>query len=113
MYYLLNTAMMPQPGNYELIEIDRETFAEEVSMAAVSGDLKHYIGYASTLTLVEQLTGLDLGGTNREQLTALAHGDQLLIIKLNFRPTSEQKQLDDPNIEDFRFFNAIYRTRED
>ena len=68
MNHLLNSAVMPHAGCYELISISDETFAAGVLEALANEDLTHYISYKSTLTMVEQLVGVSLGELNLSQL---------------------------------------------
>ena len=101
---------MPQPGHYFMKKIDKSEFIEIIqeTVKDPETDLKHYIGYKSTLTLIEHLTKMNMGILNRDK-TELTDGDKLLIIRLKYRATPDQKRLDNPNISDFEFFRAAYK----
>ena len=105
--HLLNAAVMPQPGFYELVEIGSDTFAEEVKDAHHNHDIRHYIGYKSTLTVVEQMTGIDLGQLNFEKVT-LQDGDLFYVIRLKYRATQSEKKEDTPEITDFEDYKGSY-----
>lgn len=105
--HLLNSSVMPQPGSYQLWEITAEAFAAEVRAAAEDHELKHYIGYKSTLTFIEHLTSLDLGELHFEK-AELKDGDMFLVVKLKYRPILSEKIADDPDIRDFRFYKGNY-----
>ncbi|MXV76718.1 DUF1874 domain-containing protein [Candidatus Poribacteria bacterium] len=105
--HLLNAAVMPHPGFYDMQEIDSTAFAELVQEANELGQLKHYIGYESTLAFVQHLTAIDLGGRNMNK-TEMKDGDSFLVIRLVYRPTQEQRRTDNPQLEDFEFFKGIY-----
>lgn len=107
--HLLNSAVMPQPGYYQLESVDKNTWAEQLTEAYSKYDFQHYIGYKSTITVVEQLTGHDMGRMNFDK-TNLANGDQLFIIKLNKRVTPNEKKEDTPHIDDFVFYTGRYFT---
>lgn len=110
--HLLNAAVMPQPGFYDMQAIDAETFTELVQIAEELGQLKHYIGYKSTLTFVEHLAGIDLQGTNGDK-TVMADGDVFLVIRLKYRVNPQQKRADTPEIRDFEFFKGSYAEAQD
>lgn len=108
--HLLNSAVMPKPGFYELREITAEVFAKAVRTANEKDVLRHYIGYTSTRTLVEQLTGIDLQGLRFEK-TELRDGDRFLVVRLKYRPTPAEKKADTPTLSDFEFFKGSYTSR--
>lgn len=101
---------MPKPGFYELWEITAEDFAKEVRSAKENDEFQHYIGYKSTRTLVEQLTGIDLHELRFEK-AELSDGDLFLVVRLKYRPTPAEKIEDNPTISDFEFFKGSYTKR--
>ena len=106
--HLLNSAVMPQPGFYELKGITADQFTEEVERAADGGILLHYIGYKSTLTLVEQMTGINMGELVFKK-TIFEDGDIFLVIRLRYRVTPGEKIADNRNaISDFQFYKGSY-----
>lgn len=113
MIHLLNAAVMPQAGFYELQRISLATFTEEVSEAAADENFKHYIGYQNTLELIESLTGVDLGKINVDQ-TELADGDIFYVARLRRRVSPASKRVatrsdaDALEISDFDFFRGKY-----
>ena len=85
--HLLNSAVMPQQGFYELSEYDGDTWAKKLIEAHSDGEFEHYIGYKSALTVVEQMTGKSFGETSTKK-TDLNNGDFLFIIRLKYRVLS-------------------------
>ena len=106
--HLLNAAVMPQPGIYELHPIDQETFTREVRTAFLDDTLRHYIGYETTLLLIEGISKVSLGGVNRDQ-TTLRDGDVFLIARLIYRVDAAGKRSGrEVSINDFEFFRGVY-----
>lgn len=89
--HLLNAAVMPQPGFYELRDIPIDTFIDAVREASEAGTLKHHIGYEETLRMVEDLCKLTLGDINVAE-TKLTDGDALLIVKLRRRTVARDRK---------------------
>lgn len=106
MYYrIMNAAVMPQPGKYELAEITKGEFVELVQQADRQGLLKSYIGYQQNVDLIKQWTGVEIAN-NREQ-TMLLDGDLMLIMRLTYRPKPGTKGR--PVREsDFEFYSCEY-----
>ena len=113
--HLLNAAVMPLAGHYHIEDIDIETFAKEVEKAYYAGTLKQYISYKDTLTLIEQLTGIDLGEINFDEVF-MADKDTFLVIRLTRRGNQKhikrqraRGQTHDIDISDFCFSRGLYR----
>lgn len=113
--HLLNAAVMPQAGHYHIEDIDKETFAKEVQKAYSDRTLIQYIFYEDTLTLIEQLTGIDLGKTNIDEVT-LEDNDMFLIIRLTRRGNQKRikrqrarGETHEIDISDFCFSRGLYR----
>lgn len=113
--HLLNAAVMPQAGHYHIEDIDIETFAKEIEKAYSAGTLIQYIAYQDTLTLIEQLTGIDLGDINFDELV-MADKDTFLVVRLtrrgNQKHIKRQRARGRPHeidISDFCFSRGLYR----
>ena len=89
--HLLNAAVMPQPGFYELRDITIDKFIDAVRGASEAGTLLHHIGYEETLKIVEALCKITLGDI-RVAETKLTDGDALLIIKLRRRTVARDRK---------------------
>lgn len=89
--HLLNAAVMPHRGIYELDEMRIDEFIEAVQAAAASGLLQHWIGYEETLRLVEDLCDVDLGEINVGE-TKLCDGDTFLVVKLRRRTVARDRK---------------------
>ena len=110
MVHLLNSAVMPQKGYYQLHQQDQVDWVEElVAHYNETKDeyFRHYIGYESTLAFVRHLTGLWLPEANKDK-TVLENKDYLYIIRLKYRVTSFEKKQDNPHPDDFEFFSGRY-----
>ena len=111
--HLLNAAVMPHEGNYELQAISPAQFGQEVAAAYVSGNFRHYVGYEDTLAIINGLCGIDLGEINIEQ-TDFEDGDIFYVARLRRRvsPLSKRvhthKQGNRLEISDFDFFRGKY-----
>ena len=113
MIHLLNAAVMPQEGFYELKLISPAAFAEEVFEAWADGNLKHYIGYQTTLDLIADMLGADLGEINVDQ-TELVDGDIFYVARLRRRVSPAAKRIATRResapleIADFDFFRGKF-----
>lgn len=106
---LLNSAMMPEPGKYELVKIGHFTFCSLLKEAYEKGILDSYIGYQQNIELIKRWTGIKLP-ISRET-TRLESGDMLLIMKLKYRlvnPADKGKK--EVKEEDFEFFICKYNS---
>ena len=114
MIHLLNAAVMPHEGFYELKRISPAIFAEEVFEAFAAGNLKHYIGYQNTLDLIADLIGADLGKINIGQ-TEMENGDTFYVARLRRRVSPAAKRITTRResapleIADFDFYKGKYR----
>lgn len=80
MIKLMNSAMMPQVGHYDLVKITQEEF---VSALRDSGQCNSYVGYEQTAKFVERISGVKVEVSRRP--TILSDGERVLIIKLDYR----------------------------
>jgi len=111
--YLMNSAMMPQQGHYDLAEVGLETFAEYVILAHRAGKLENHVGYEQNLKLINEWTGIELE-PDRSEVGQMEENDVLLIMKLKYR-VQDTKLKADKNFQnsvtanDFQFFIAQYK----
>ena len=110
--HLLNAAVMPNEGVYVLEKITTEEFKKSVIEADAAGILEHYIGYESTLKLIEVWTGVRLGETTVAQ-TVFENKDRFLVMRLWRRLGREEKirtmsQYAHITVEDFEFYSGTY-----
>ena len=103
-YKLLNSAMMPQAGTYEMKKIPFEEFKKIISDKNVKID--SYIGYPQNVQLIKDWTGREIE-LNRKQAEVF-DGDEMLVMKLKYRvanPSEKGKEVDE---SDFEFFRIKY-----
>ena len=110
--HLLNSAVMPQSGHYQIWEIMPEVFADQVQSALSHHELRHYIGYKTTITMLEALCDISLGDINVDK-TILSDGDVFLVARLKYRIAPDTKGRDRVNVRpmtpsDFAFYKGIY-----
>jgi len=112
--YLMNSAMMPCTGHYDLAEINLETFVKFLILAHKSGKLENHIGYEQNLRLINEWTGIELE-PDRSEVGQMEDSDVLLIMKLKYR-VQNTKLKADKNFQNsiiaanyFRFFVAQYK----
>ena len=105
-------AVMPNEGVYVLENITSDQFKASVIEADIDGNLEHYIGYESTLKLIEVWTGVRLGETTVAK-TVFENGDQFLVMRLWRRLNRDEKiRTISPDaeitVEDFEFYSGTY-----
>jgi hypothetical protein len=108
MIHLLNSAMMPNFGEYDYREVKAAEFAHHLAEGHRLGLLRSYVGYQETADLLSDLAGVPVA-VNRDS-TELQHGDTLLIARLRSRlgnPAAKGRKK--PDVEDFVFGVAEYR----
>ena len=111
--HLLNAAVMPHEGCYQLEELSPVQFGQEVAAAHASGNFRHYVGYEPTLALINNLCGIDLGEINVEQ-TEFDEGDIFYVARLRRRVSPSSKRVHTHHqgnrleISDFAFFRGKY-----
>lgn len=101
--HVLNSAVMPQPGNYSLTEISADTFYRLIRTCDDS--LVSHLGYPQNQQLIEQKTGVRLP-LSREK-TELKDGDTLICMTLKYRPNANTKG-QRVGEEDFDYFICEY-----
>ena len=107
---LLNSAIMPVPGDYSLREITSSDFADAVRTTEATGNLVSYIGYEQTAQFITALTGVAIP-ISREAC-ALEDGDTLLICRLRYRVANPATKGVPVSEDDFEFFVSSYRSPE-
>ena len=111
--HLLNAAVMPHEGSYQLEEISPVQFGQEVAAAHASGNFRHYVGYNETLAIINALCGTDFSKTNVDQ-TEFADGDIFYVARLRRRVSPLSKRVHTHHqgnrleISDFDFFRGKY-----
>ena len=110
--HLLNAAVMPTAGIYDLEQISLDEFSADVIEAYTNGTLRHYIGYQNTLDAIHDWIGMDLGAINVEQ-TKMADGEAFLVLRLRRRvsPAAKVRTRRDHTqlaVEDFDFYRGTY-----
>ena len=100
---LMNSAMMPTPGNYQLTALTREQF---VGILRDSGVCDSYIGYEQTAQFVERISGVKVAVSRRQ--TAMEDGDRVLVIRLAYRVPDANTKGAPVNEDDYEFFLVCY-----
>lgn len=101
--HLMNSAMMPAEGDYQLRKITKFAFVEGVIAAHRAGSLESSIGYPQNQALIRQMTGITVP-LSRE-VTNVQDGDEMLIMKLPYRPDAKGAQV---NADDFEYLRATF-----
>lgn len=109
--HLMNSAMMPQPGRYTAMRIDKDAFCRQVQEADRKNKLKSYIGYPKNVELIQKWTGIGIPVSRAE--THLEDGDSMLVMKLKYRPQnvgmkSSKEGQEELTENDFEFFLVTY-----
>lgn len=100
---LLNAAVMPRPGHYDLRSRTPSQFAELVQR----NDLVSYIGYPDCAEILSKLCRLPVN-LNRES-TPVEDGDTLLIARLKYRVGNPAaKGQVKATIDDYEFFECVF-----
>ena len=111
--HLLNAAVMPHEGSYQLEELSPAQFGQEVAAAHASGNFRHYVGYPDTLVIINNLCGIDLGEVNVGQ-TEFEDGEIFYVARLRRRVSPLSKRVHTHHqgnkleISDFDFFRGKY-----
>lgn len=99
----MNSAMMPQPGHYELVALSREQF---VGILRDAGTVDSYVGYPQTAEFVQRISGVQVEVSRRP--TVLEDGDRVLVVKLAYRPQDAGSKGAPVNENDYEFFLIRY-----
>ncbi len=108
---LLNAAVMPRPGCYDIRPLTPEQFAAELRRAYGRGDVESYIGYDAAARVIERVTGIRPRVSRAT--TPVEDGDVLLIARLRQRVADPAikwqvgRKQDDPGA--YEFFRCVYR----
>lgn len=103
-FRLINSSVMPKPGNYQYQEIDADSFYRKIKQAAQRGTLVHNIGYHQNIDLINQKTGLKLQ-INKDR-TLLNDGDEILSMSLKYRTNNKGAKV---NEQDFQYGRIKYK----
>ena len=104
---LLNAAVMPRPGRYELWPVTAAQFAELVRQHKPIS----YIGYPACAEFLRDLCGCDIP-VNRES-TPVDDGDHLLIAQLKYRVGNPvAKGQVQARLDDYEFFECVFSAHD-
>jgi hypothetical protein len=103
MIKLMNSAMMPQPGNYHLVALTRDQF---VGILRDSGECDSYVGYPQTAQFVERISGVKVAVSRRQ--TTLTNGERVLVVKLAYRPQDADTKGAPVDEADYEFYLVRY-----
>ena len=104
---LMSSASMPNDGYYVRDAIPIDHFIRIVRGAWLIGNLTSYVGYESTSSYVERITGAK-AKKSRHKTTLLKNTTcQIAICKLRFR-LSDKSELYEPHEDDFEYVRAMY-----
>ena len=98
---------MPQPGHYKCKAITHTQFCELIWDADQTQTLDHYIGYPQNCHLLQRW--LDLPFEPNRGSTTLEDGDQMVIMRLKYRPNPEDKGKEVKE-SDFEFFHIAFKS---
>ena len=104
---LLNSAIMPVEGVYELHEIGFHAFCETIKQ--YKDNIMSYIGYPQNVELIKRWTGVDVG-LNREAITGFKEDDIILVMRLIYRVKNPSDKGKIVNEDDFKFYLVKYRS---
>jgi len=109
MTFLLNSAVMPQPGTYTLERLTAQQFAAEVQAAAAAPELVSHIGYNQPAAHIFGLTRVD---PPIDRSPCFPHdGDVLLICRLPYR-VADPATKGQPQPQDWEYLRAKYQAPE-
>lgn len=109
MLHLMNSAMMPQEGNYECKAIATDDVQKYFAEHCKYG-WRSYIGYANAARVLSSLLEMDVSISQDE--TVLADGDCCLAMRLNKRVADKTKKAGGQlgqNLECYQFFGIAFR----
>jgi len=106
-FYLLNSAMMPTPGNYSLQEVGADRFVMLYQQAAGVEQVESFIGHEETANHISSLVGMPVE-INRAQLDIKTPYATLFIFKINRRVDPGQKGQVSPDSADYQYFVANF-----
>lgn len=93
--------MMPRPGHYDILQISKEEYREVFRRAT---EWRSYIGYTENAKILTRLLGERIPISH--DTTRLKSGDEMLIMRLRYRP--KNKKALPVTIDEFDFFHAKY-----
>lgn len=107
MIRLMNSAMMPRPGRYDLRAVPPGRFAELVREGCRGGTLVSYIGYPHLAEFLSGWCGCHIPVSRA--VTPVEDGDTLLIARLRYRiDNPATKTSARPKADDYEFYTAVF-----
>lgn len=108
---LMNSSMMPSPGKYECREINVPEFVKIFRDNEYCDRWESYIGYPNCANVASQILGEEIPISRQE--TELEDGDEILVLRLNYRPDATKKAGNElgQKISDYRFFYIKYSSK--
>jgi len=104
---LFNSTMMPQPGIYESIELDKEQWLKEIKGAVSAGaEPVSYIGYQQNADLLSKWLGFKVPVNNAK--ASLRDGEVIYVMKLSYRIADKKKKGKPVSEDDFEFWVVYY-----
>jgi len=100
---LMNSAMMPTEGHYQLSRLSRDMF---VSILRDAGQCDSYVGYEQTAQFVERISGVKVEVSRRQ--TTFADGDRALIVRLAYRVPDATTKGAPVDENEYEFFLVRY-----
>ena len=108
--HLLNAAICPAAGTYDVREIDQKSFFQLLVSAIQDDDIefKHFIGYEETLDFVQESLGRTIGtGRINRDGVELQDLDEMLVIRLTYHDDNK-KEFKNLTLNDFEFLQVFY-----
>ena len=103
--FLMNSAMMPTPGNYTCVEISAKAFVHYLNSAY---EVVSSVAYPEIQDVVGQHLGINIPIDHKKGLTVLDPFSFILVVKLKYRVPSERKGYRlGSKFEDYQFFKVI------
>lgn len=106
--HILNSAMMPAEGFYNLRKITPQAFYQGVVTAYNHNRLKSWIGYKQNAEMITEQTGIPIDICR--DIAQIADGDSMLIMKLSYRPEQRAKGYRAAT-DDFEYYEGVYIER--
>lgn len=113
--YLLNSAVMPQDGDYRRVTLSQEEFKYELKKAHI---IDSSVSYDDVITVIKKVTGVTVSKAEmkggRRKITRITEDNAvILVVTLNHRITAERKgvyRTDDPT--NYTFSKVYYKSVE-
>ena len=105
--YVMNSANMPQGGNYSIKEISKE---EAILLLLSTNEIVSSIAYPTVCEILEKISGITVPLDKAKKLTVLQEDNcDILVCKLKFRVKAERKGKDaHKDIKNYGFYHVKY-----